>query len=69
MDFCHLQGIYRTNIKKGLLDTAAKTGLDATKTASKKVVHKNVEAAGELIENEIAKKLWNLLRVQEMLKK
>ena len=32
---------------KQLLDTAAKTGLDALKTASKKVVHKAAEARKE----------------------
>ena len=38
---------------KKLLDTATKTELDASKTASKKVVHKTTEA-GELIGNKIA---------------
>ena len=36
---------------KQLLDTATKTGLDALKSASKKVVHKAAEAIGEIIEN------------------
>ena len=39
---------------KQLLDTAAKTGLYAAKTTSKKVVHKTAEAIGELIANKIA---------------
>ena len=39
-DFYHLQKIYETNIKKFL-----KTGADAVKTTSKKVVHK----AGEFL--------------------
>ena len=34
---------------KQLLDTADKTGLDAPKTASKKVVHKTAEATGAFI--------------------
>ena len=42
---------------KQLLDTAAKTGLDALKTASKKVVLKAAEATGEFIENKIADKI------------
>ena len=42
---------------KQLLDTAAKTGLDALKTASKKVVHKGAEATGEFIVNEIPDKI------------
>ena len=33
-----------------LLDTATKTGVDALKTSSKKVVHKTGEATGDLIE-------------------
>ena len=36
------------------MDTAAKTGLGALKTASKKVVHKAVEETGEFIGNRIA---------------
>ena len=45
--------------KKGkkLLDTATKTGLDAIKTESLKVVHKTAEAAGEFIGNKISYKL------------
>ena len=40
-----------------LLDTARNTGLDATKTASKKLVHKAIEATGEFIGNKIAEKI------------
>ena len=50
MDFCYLQEIFLTNIEKKLLDT----GLDALKTASKKVVHKAAEGTGEFIGNKIA---------------
>ena len=42
---------------KKLLDTATKTGLDAVKTASNKVVHKTAEATGELIGNKVAEKI------------
>ena len=35
---------------KKLMDTATKTGIDATKTASKRVVQKTEEATGDLIE-------------------
>ena len=42
---------------KQLLDTATKTGLDALKSASKKVVHKAAEAIGEFIGNNIADKI------------
>ena len=35
---------------KKLMDTATKTGIDAAKTASKRVVQKTAEATGDLIE-------------------
>ena len=35
-------------IKKKLMDTATKTGIDAAKTASKRVVKKTAEATGDL---------------------
>ena len=41
---------------KKSLDTATKTGLDAAKTAFKKVVQKTAEGTGELIGNKIAEK-------------
>ena len=44
-------------IWKKILDSATKTGLDAAKTASKKVVHKTVEATEELIGNKIDEKV------------
>ena len=36
---------------KKLMDTATKTGIYATKTASKRVVQKTAEATGDLIGN------------------
>ena len=36
------------------MDTATKTGIDAAKTASKKVVQKTAEATGDLIGHKIA---------------
>ena len=38
------------------MDTATKRGIDAAKTASKRVVQKTAEAAGDLIGNKIADK-------------
>ena len=38
---------------KKVMDTATKTGLDASKIASKRVVQKTAEAAGDLIGNKI----------------
>ena len=43
--------------RKKLMDTATKTGIDAAKTASKKVVQKTAEATWDLIGNKIADKI------------
>ena len=42
------------------MDTATKTGIDAAKTASKGVVQKIAEAAGDFIANKIADKITSL---------
>ena len=42
---------------KKIMDTATKTGVDAAKTASKRVVQKTAEATEDLIGNEIADKI------------
>ena len=42
------------------MDTATKTGIDATKTTSKGVVQKTAEATGDLIGNKIADKITSL---------
>ena len=55
--FCHLQKILEINMVKKLMDTATKTGIDAAKTASKRVVKKTAEVTGDLIENKIADKI------------
>ena len=39
-----------------MIDTATKTGIDAVKIASKRVVQKSAEATGDLIRNKIADK-------------
>ena len=39
------------------MDTATRTGIDATKTASKRVVQKTPETTGGLIGNKIADKI------------
>ena len=57
--FCHLQGNLVINMIKKTLDTAKKTGMDAAKTASKRVIQKNAEANGDLIGN---KQLIKLLQ-------
>ena len=45
---------------KKLMNTAAKTGVDTAKTASKRVVQKNSEATGDLIRNKIADEITSL---------
>ena len=42
------------------MDTATKTEMDATKTASKRVVQKTAEAAGDLSRHKIADKITSL---------
>ena len=48
---------FRDKYGKKLVDTATKTGIDAAKTASKRVVQKAAEATGDLIVNKIADKI------------
>ena len=43
---------------KKLMDIATKTGINAAKAASKRVVQKTVEATRDLIGNEIADKIF-----------
>ena len=45
---------------KKLMDAATKTGIDAAKTASKRVVQKTAEAPGHLIGNKIADKITSV---------
>ena len=45
---------------KKLMDTATKTGIDAVKTVSKRVVQKTAEATWDLIGNKIADKITSL---------
>ena len=50
---------------KKLMDTATKTGIGAAKTASKRVVQKTAEAAGDLIGNKIADKITSIGKPKE----
>ena len=47
------------------MDTATKTGIDAAKTASKRVVQKTAEATGDLIKNKIADKITSIGKPKE----
>ena len=50
---------------KKLIDIATKTGIDAAKTASKRVVQKTAEATGDLIGNKIADKITSIGKTKE----
>ena len=49
---------------KKLMNTATKTGIDAAKTPSKRVVQKTAEAKGDLIGNKIADKITSLRKTK-----
>ena len=50
---------------KKLIDTATKTGTDAAKIASKRVVQKTAEATEDLIGNKIADKITSIGKPKE----
>ena len=50
---------------KKLMDTATKIGIDAAKTASKRVVQKTAEATGNLTGNKIANKITSVGKSKE----
>ena len=54
---------------KRLMNTATKTGMDAAKTASKRVVQKAAEATRDLIGNKIGDKIPSLGKPKEKNKK
>ena len=56
---------FRDRYGKKLIDAATKTGIDAAKTASKRVVQKTAEATGDLIGNKIADKITSIGKTKE----
>ena len=50
---------------KKLMDTATKTGMDAAKTASKRIVQKTAEATGYLIRNKKADGITSINKPKE----
>ena len=56
---------FKDKYGKRLIDTATKTGIDAAKTASKRVVQKTAEATGDLIGNKIAVKITSAGKTKE----
>ena len=47
------------------MDTATKTGIDAAKTASKRVVQRTAETTGDLIGNKITDKITSIGKPKE----
>ena len=58
--FLSFAKIFGDKYGKKLIDTAAKSGMDAAKPASKRVVQRTAEATGDLIGNKIADKITSL---------
>ena len=59
-DFLSFARRFGDKYGKQLMDTATKTGIDAAKTTSKRVVQKTAEATGDLIGNKIADKITSV---------
>ena len=64
-DFLSFARKFGDKYGKKLIDTATKTGIDAAKTASKRVVQKTAEATGDLIRNKIADKITLIGKTKE----
>ena len=65
MAFCHFQKKIGNKYGTKLMDTATKTGMDAAKTASERVVQKTAKATGDLIGNKIAGKITSIGKTKE----
>ena len=63
--FLSFERKFGNKYSKKLMDTATKTGIDAVKTASKRVVQKTAEATGDLIGNKIADKITSIGKPKE----
>ena len=58
--FLSFARIFGDKCGKKLMDTTTNTGIDAAKTASKRVLQEPAEATGDLIGNKIADKITSL---------
>ena len=56
---------FARNYGEKLMDTATKTGIDAAKAASKRVVQETAKATGDLIGNKIANKITSIGKSKE----
>ena len=57
--------IFGDKYDKRLIDIATKTGIDAAKSASKRVVQKTAEVTWDLIRNKIADKITSIGKPKE----
>ena len=64
-DFLSIARKFGNKYGKKLIDTATKTGIDAAKTASKRLVQKIAEATGDLVGNIIAIKITSIGKPKE----
>ena len=64
-DFLSFAKKFGDKYGKKLIDTAKKTGIDAAKTAFKRVVQKTAEATWDLIGNKIADKITSIDKPKE----
>ena len=65
MAFFHFLETFVINIIQKLMDIATKTGIDAAKTSSKRVVQKTGQATGDLIENKVPEKITSVGKSKE----
>ena len=63
--FCHLQKKFGNKYGQKLMDTASKTGIDAAKAASKRVVRKSAKSTGDVIGNNLSDKITSIGKPKE----
>ena len=68
-DFLSFARMFGRKYGKKLMDTETKTGIDAAKTASKRVVQETAEATGDLIRNKTADRITSLGKTKSKEKK
>ena len=67
--FLSFATIFGDKYDKRLIDIATKTGIDAAKSASKRVVQKTAESTGDLIGNKIEDQITSVDKSKEKTKK
>ena len=69
MVFYHLQENLVINMVKRLMDIVTKTGINAAKSASKRVVQKTAEATGYLMGHKVPDKITSVEKTKSKEKK